>query len=132
MKKDDPQYVVKLERAIEKKYGSQAIQNPKSTWTQEKERDYLEQSKQFHKKIEQNEKKSEKESRDGFLVSKRFLSNNSNRSCPTCRKYSLSFQDDVYFTKYNCCFECFVKYIEGREDRWLSGWRPNNTKAFND
>ena len=28
MKKDDPQYVVKLERAIEKKYGSQAIQNP--------------------------------------------------------------------------------------------------------
>ncbi len=132
MAKDDPQYVVKLEKAIEKKYGTEAIQNPKSNWTKEKEQDYLEQTKQFYKKIDENKKKSEKEFRDGFFISKRFLSNESKRSCLTCGKYSFSFQDDMYFTKYDCCFDCFINYVDGREARWLSGWRPNNTKAFND
>ena len=132
MSKEDPNYIAKLEKAIEKKYGSTTIENPKSKWNKEKEQEYLEQSKAFYKKIEKNQGKSEKELRDGFMVSKKFLSSGSKRSCETCGKYSFSFQDDVYFTKYDCCFECYINYIEDREDRWLSGWRPNNTKAFND
>ena len=32
--------------------------------------------------------------------------------------------NDVYFSKFGCCFECYVKWIEDREDRWNSGWRP--------
>ena len=32
----DPNYVVKIEQAIAKKYGELAVQNPKKTWTEEK------------------------------------------------------------------------------------------------
>ena len=32
--------------------------------------------------------------------------------------------DDVYIVKYQCCFDCFVNYVDNREERWLSGWRP--------
>ena len=35
--KDDPDYIVKVEKAIAKKYGHDAIVNPKSLWTDEKE-----------------------------------------------------------------------------------------------
>jgi len=27
--------------------------------------------------------------------------------------------------KYNCCYNCFIQYVHGREERWKSGWRPN-------
>jgi len=27
--------------------------------------------------------------------------------------------------KYNCCYNCFIQYVHGREKRWKSGWRPN-------
>ena len=28
-------------------------------------------------------------------------------------------------SKFECCFKCYIDYVEGREDRWKSGWRPN-------
>ena len=37
MNKKDPNYVVKLEKAIAKKYGDEAIENPKKHWSDEKE-----------------------------------------------------------------------------------------------
>ena len=42
MSKKDPNYVVKLEKAIAEKYGEETIQNPKKNWNEEKE--YLDQS----------------------------------------------------------------------------------------
>ena len=36
-----------LEQAIQKKYGDEAIQNPKKHWNREKEEDYLNQIKEF-------------------------------------------------------------------------------------
>ena len=36
------------------------------------------------------------------------------------------FQQINYMTKYECCFNCYIQYIEDREERWKSGWRPNN------
>jgi hypothetical protein len=32
----------------------------------------------------------------------------------------------MYLSKYDCCFECYVEYIEDREQRWEKGWRPDN------
>ena len=43
----DPNYVVKIEQAIAKKYGELAVQNPKKTWTEEKDQEYFEQLKEF-------------------------------------------------------------------------------------
>ena len=36
--KDDPNIVVKIEKAIAQKYGDETIQNPKSNWDEEKEK----------------------------------------------------------------------------------------------
>lgn len=33
--------------------------------------------------------------------------------------------DDVCLVKFECCSKCYVQYVEGREERWLEGWRPN-------
>jgi hypothetical protein len=26
---------------------------------------------------------------------------------------------------YGCCIECYIFFIEGRPERWRSGWRPS-------
>ena len=40
MKKNkDPNFVAKVEQAIQKKYGKEAIQNPTANWEEEKEKD---------------------------------------------------------------------------------------------
>ena len=123
-KYDDPNYIVKLEKAIAKKYGHEAIQNPKKYWDEEKEKEYIEQSKEFYKKIQSLEEKSEKVEVDGIFIPKKLLSKKSNRTCPTCSAYSFKSKDDVYMNKYGCCFDCFIQYVDGREERWQSGWRP--------
>ena len=41
MKVDDLNKVAQIEKAIAKKYGKEAIANPKSFWTDEKEKEYL-------------------------------------------------------------------------------------------
>ena len=37
-----------------------------------------------------------------------------------------TINDDIYFTKFDCCETCYIKYVDGREQRWLEGWRPKN------
>ena len=27
--------------------------------------------------------------------------------------------------KFECCFKCFIQYVDGREERWEKGWRPD-------
>lgn len=29
------------------------------------------------------------------------------------------------FYDYGCCIDCFIQFIEGREQRWKDGWRPS-------
>ena len=123
MKKKDPNYVVRLEKAIAEKYGNEAIQNPRSTWTDEKEAEYIEQLKEFHTHSETHEETEEV--KKGVFVPKKLLSNDSNRSCPVCNTYSFSPSDDIYMIKYDCCKNCYIRWVEDREERWLKGWRPN-------
>ena len=42
MKNKDPNYAVKVEQAIAKKYGEETVVNPKSKWDNDKEKEYLE------------------------------------------------------------------------------------------
>ena len=46
----DPNYVVRVEKAIAKKYGEEAIQNPRKHWTEEKEKEYKEQLRKLIEK----------------------------------------------------------------------------------
>jgi hypothetical protein len=125
-RKKDPNYVAKLEKAIAEKYGSQAVQNPRANWTPEKEADFVEQLKSANVRIRELERKIEKIEVNGVLVSQKLLSRETNRSCPVCEKYSFESKDDVYMSKFECCFRCYIQYVEGREERWTNGWRPKS------
>tara|TARA_R100000008_G_scaffold85852_1_gene76884 strand:- start:401 stop:784 length:384 start_codon:yes stop_codon:yes gene_type:complete len=127
MKKNkDPNFVVKVEQAIEKKYGKETVQHPKANWDESKEKDYLSQIEELSEKQRKKKEKSGKVEKDGFLISKKLLSKESNRTCEACNVYSFNLKDDVYMTKFGACHSCYIKYIEDREERWNSGWRPDN------
>ena len=42
--------IAKIEKAIAKRWGSEAIQNPKGNWDEKKEKQYLEQLKKLTKR----------------------------------------------------------------------------------
>jgi len=126
MKEKDWDYIARLEKAIAKKYGDVAIQNPAKSWDEKKEKEYIEQLKEDLVKQDEKIAHQDKIDAGGFFISKKLINKDTGRTCPTCGKYSFSAKDDVYMNKYECCFKCFIQYIEGREDRWLEGWRPNH------
>jgi hypothetical protein len=116
--KKDLNYIAKLEQAIAKKYGEETIQNPRSTWTQEKEQKYLEEIKEIYKQELQNKTYDEKIEANGFFVSKKLLTNKEDRTCPACFVYSFEQKDDVYMNKYDCCYRCYLRFVKGKEARW--------------
>ena len=118
----DPNYSIKVEQAIAKKYGEDTVQHPKKDWNDSKEKEYLSQIKEFYTASEQTPDEVEIE---GVLISKKLITKESNRSCPVCNTYSYKSNDDVYMSKFNCCEKCYIQWVEGREDRWKKGWRPN-------
>ncbi len=116
--------VAAIEKAIKKKYGSDAIKNPNAGWDDEKEKEYLESSKKFETKISKFNEDNDLVEAEGFLMPKRLLNSESDRTCPVCSTYSFDKADDFYMYKYQCCNLCYIKWVEGREERWISGWRP--------
>ena len=118
-------YIAKLEKAISKKYGQLTTRNPQSDWDEDKEKQYLEQLKELAEKEYKAEEQLEKVETNGFLVPKKLLNKELERTCLVCETYSFNIKDDVYMSKFDCCFKCFVQYVEGREERWQNGWRPN-------
>tara|TARA_R110000824_G_scaffold188779_3_gene370140 strand:- start:341 stop:730 length:390 start_codon:yes stop_codon:yes gene_type:complete len=128
MTKKDWDYIARLEKAIKKKYGPEAVINPKAFWTDEKEKEYLKQIKEIYNQEKTREEEVEKVEKDGFLIPKNLINKKSKRKCPTCGVYSFDKKDDLYMNKYECCSKCFVQWVEDREERWLNGWRPNKNK----
>lgn len=127
MNKKDPNYIAALEKAIKEKYGELATMNPKYFWDQNKEKEYIKDIKHSVSKSVNNENSREKLDLGGILIPKKLI-NKSNNTCEGCKKYSFSKKDDLYLNKFSCCYKCFIEYVEGREERWLSGWRPNGEK----
>lgn len=123
MKKKDLNEIAKIEKAIKDKYGEDAIQNPKSTWNEQKEKKYLKSLEDFYCK---KKKQQKTEQAEGFVIKNRSKTKLQSRTCPVCGAYSHNVYDDLYMTKFKCCFECYIQYVEGREERWNSGWRPND------
>jgi len=120
--------IARYEVAISKKYGKEAIQHPKADWDDEKEKDYQQQIKDLYEKEKKQEEKNEKIEMDGFLISKKLFNKDDNRNCPVCQTYSFELRDDVYMAKFDCCFKCYIQWVDGREDRWKTGWRPGDKK----
>ena len=120
----DLNQIVKVEKAIAQKYGEDAIANPKHYWNEEKEKAYIEQLKELSQ-IEKNNDKDQKIEVDGIFISKKLLTKDTNRTCPICSVYSFDLKDDLYMNRFECCHKCYVQWVEGREERWKTGWRPN-------
>ena len=115
--------VAKFEKAIKDKYGEEAIQNPKKNWGPDKEDRFLNERKQFYSKIYSRSENSTIQKGD-YKVSEKFYKNSKNRQCPVCDDYLFSNLEFGYITKYGCCKTCYINFVEGREERWKAGWRP--------
>ena len=122
MKKDLNQ-IAKIEKAMSKKFGKESIVNPKSGWDDEKEKEYLEDLKEFYS--EESRQEEDKINKDGFFITRNLINKEINRVCPVCNTYSFSGKDDLYMNKFECCEKCYIQWVEDREERWLEGWRPN-------
>ena len=126
MKDKDLNYVAAVEKAISEKYGAETIDNPKGNWDEEKEKEYLSQMREFYKKTKKNEEWQEKIDINGIKVTKKLFNRESLRCCPICGFFPKKSMDDVCLTKFECCYHCYIKHVEDREERWLKGWRPDN------
>jgi len=122
---DKQEYIAKLERAISQKYGDEAINNPQRFWSEDKEKEYIQQSVEERQKFAKLSESQDKVEQDGFLINKKLLTRDHNRTCPVCEKYSFHPRDDLYMNKFDACFGCYIQYIDMREERWATGWRPN-------
>jgi len=131
MSKDKLNHIAAVEQAISKKYGDEAIQNPKANWDENKEKEYLQQMKEFYQKTQRIEESQEKVDVNGIKISKKLLNRDAIRSCPICSSFARRSMDDVCLVKFDCCFKCYIQYVEDREERWLKGWRPNEDKSEN-
>tara|TARA_Y100000034_G_C6831821_1_gene375521 strand:+ start:48 stop:443 length:396 start_codon:yes stop_codon:yes gene_type:complete len=128
MKKKDLDYVARLERAIKEKYGDDTIQNPAKYWDKDKEKEYLEQLKELVTKQKTSETISGFDNVDGILISRKLINKEALLNCPTCKNKIKTINDDIYIIKYECCNKCYINYVEGRENRWLQGWRPEDVR----
>ena len=121
MKEKDYEYIAKLEKAIAKKYGSVAIQNPKSFWNEEKEKIFLKSVKKFYKKVNTNKDQKRK-----------YKTHFNDQVCSSCQKhhYFMSLVDEIAFVKYGLCNNCYIEIRQGREQNFekLSKDKESNFK----
>ena len=115
--------IAKIEKAMSKKFGRESIVNPKSSWDDEKEKQYLEDLKEFYS--EEHKEADDKINEDGFFITRNLINKEINRVCPVCETYSFSGKDDLYMNKFECCEKCYIQWVDGRQRRWLEGWRPD-------
>jgi formate dehydrogenase maturation protein FdhE len=125
MKDKDPNKIAAIEQAIEKKYGEETIQNPLAAWNEDKEKEYLRQMKELYSKSLKIEVHQEKIDINGIKVTKKLLNREQLHLCPVCGSFPKKSLDDVCLLKFDCCNNCYIQHIEGREKRWQEGWRPN-------
>ena len=129
MKKHDLNQIAAIEKAIKKKYGDEAIVNPRSGWSPEKEKDYLQQLQQITHNQEEGGSSDEFEDLNGVLIHKKLVNRRKENRCSTCKSKIVNLDDDVSYTKFGACYKCYINYIESREERWKTGWRPKNVTS---
>ena len=104
------------EKAIAEKYGEEAISNPRSNWDEQKEKDYLEQMREFYKKKNKIIEQEDKIDVNGIKVTKKLLNRESLKNCSICGKFPKSSMDDVCLIKFDCCRYCYDHKITAALD----------------
>lgn len=128
MSKNELNKIAAIEKAISEKYGKETIVNPRANWDENKEKEYLSQMKEHYSNIQKTEQWQEKVEVNGIKISKKLLNRESLKNCPVCGSYPKKSMDDVCLVKFDCCNNCYIKYVEDREERWQKGWRPDEAK----
>lgn len=108
-----------LQIALIKRFGKEIIEPINSNWTKEDEAEFIRQIDEFEEKL-----RILREQREEITLF------NGEIECEFCGHIRALFKinDEVSMTKYGCCHRCYVKYVEGREERWQTGWRPERKK----
>ena len=102
MKKDLNQ-VAKIEQAIEKRWGKEAVEIPASHWDEEKEKEYLE---QLTARVQNEEPSSSIKEQGGILITSKLFNNRRVDRCPECDNFKLSKRDKVLVKKVGHCQRC--------------------------
>lgn len=123
--KKDWDTIAAVEQAIAKKYGKESVQDFRSGWEPEKEKEYLEQIKARRKLTENRTSDSETILKGDVIINKRIKKAATERTCPVCKTYSFSRRDDLYMNRFECCEQCYITFVVNREERWRDGWRPD-------
>lgn len=48
--------------------------------------------------------------------------------CHTCQFLIKSADDLITFKNWQTCHDCYLRFIEGRQQEWKEGWRPDTEK----
>jgi hypothetical protein len=48
--------------------------------------------------------------------------------CHTCQFLIKSADDLITFKNWQTCHDCYLRFIEGRQQEWKDGWRPDDEK----
>jgi len=117
----------RLEKAVRETFGEDAVQNFRGGWNKEKEQFFHKEKVALEKRIYKSQLQNHFE-KDGYSISEKLLNKkdfHEKRKCEICEVFSFELRDSYFMNKYECCFECYVNYVENREQRWQNGWRPN-------
>ncbi len=95
MSKNNFDKIAAFEKAIKEKYGEEAIANPKSGWSEDKEKDYLNQMKEFYQSLHKNAVGQEKVDVNGIKISKKLLNRESLNNCPVCGSFPKKTQSNA-------------------------------------
>ncbi len=127
MKKKDYNLIAAFEKAISEKYGKGAAQDFRDSWEPEKEKDYLKQIKKRNlSRDAYRDKKIVVEVGD-VVIYKKNERHRQNRTCPVCKTYSFSAKDDLYMNRFDCCYVCYVDFVEPDEEEWKKGNKPEKS-----
>ena len=123
-KKIDASYVAGLEKAVAEKYGKDAVQDFRTEWEEEKEKRYLQQLKDRQNSLNERDTSEETVKEGDFVLKTRRKQDSVERTCPVCKTYSFSPQDDLYMNRFKTCRLCYFDFVFAREEDWAAGKRP--------
>ena len=123
-KKIDAGSIAGLEKAVAEKYGKDAVQDFREEWQEDKEKKYLNQLKERENSLSNKEARKEIITEGDFVFKSRRKQETVDRTCPVCKTYSFSAQDDLYMNRFKACRLCYFDFIYAREEEWTSGKRP--------
>ena len=122
--KKDPNHIAAVEKAVAEKYGKDAVQDFRSLWDPEKEKNYISDVKKRKHQTKKNTNHKEKIISEDTVIKSRRNTAQESRVCPVCKTYSFSGRDDLYMNRYKCCYQCYIDFVLYREEAWKNGDRP--------